>query len=288
MGLYALASIRTNTSAMHAEQMWFASRPEYENVGLSLAADRAAYEGQLRKARELAQAAVDSSIRADSKETGAITQAIAAQYEALLGDRVVAQKLAAEALRLGSTSQGAGVEAALAVAMAGDNAQAASLEKDIGARFPLDAQVHALWLPAIEAQIALNRKQPAEALDALRAAVPIEMGTIPFTTCVSCLYPTYLRGEAYLAAGQASEAAGEFQKVLDHSGIVWNCWTGAMAHLESGRANAMLAKKLQGADADAARVRALTAYKDFLVLWKDADPGLPLLKQARAEYAALL
>ena len=96
------------------------------------------------------------------------------------------------------------------------------------------------------------------------------MGTIAFTTNVSCLYPTYLRGEAYLAAGQGGEAAVEFQKILNHSGVVWNCWTGALAHLEFGRASAVQAKILRGADADAARVRALTAYKDFLVLWKDA------------------
>jgi serine/threonine protein kinase/tetratricopeptide (TPR) repeat protein len=286
--LYALAFMHADSSALNTEQQWLTSRPEYENTGLSLAADSAAYGGQLRKARELTQRAVDSSIRADSKETGAIAQAIAAQREALLGDRVNAQKSAAEALRLGGASQGVAVEAALAFAMTGDAARATSLEKDIEARFPLDTQIHALWLPAIAAQLALNQKQPAEAVDALRAAIPIEMGTIAFSTNVSCLYPTYLRGEAYLAAGRGSEAAIEFQKILSHSGMVWNCWTGALAHLEFGRANAVQAKTLRGADADAARVRALSAYKDFLVLWKDADPELPLLKEARAEYTALL
>ena len=98
--------------------------------------------------------------------------------------------------------------------------------------------------------------------------------------------PTFA-DEAYLAAGQGSAAAAEFQKILDHSGIVWNCWTGALAHLGVARANALQSRTSQGADADAARVRALAAYKDFLTLWKDADPDIPILKQAKAEYAKL-
>jgi hypothetical protein len=127
----------------------------------------------------------------------------------------------------------------------------------------------------------------------LQAASSIELGQIPFVNNISCLYPTYVRGEAYFAAGQGKEAAAEFQKIIDHGGIVWNCWTGALAHLGVGRANALEAKTLQAqgqaqrADADAARVRALAAYKDFLTLWKDADPDIPILKQAKAEYAKL-
>ena len=105
------------------------------------------------------------------------------------------------------------------------------------------------------------------------------------------MYPTYIRGQAYLAAGQGAPAAAEFQRILDHSGIVWNCWTGALAHLGVARANALqaqtLAKTSQGADADAARVRALAAYKDFLALWKDADPNIPILIAAKSEYAKL-
>ncbi len=104
---------------------------------------------------------------------------------------------------------------------------------------------------------------------------------------MSCLYPTYIRGEAYLAAGQGSAATTEFQKILDHSGIVWNCWTGALAHLGVARANALQAKNAQGADADAARVRALAAYKDFLALWKDADPNISILREAKAGYTKL-
>jgi hypothetical protein len=148
--------------------------------------------------------------------------------------------------------------------------------------------MQSLWLPAIQSQLALNSKNPASALNTLQPALPpIEFGSIPFVTNSSCLYPTYIRGQAFLAAGQGSAAAAEFQKILDHSGIVWNCWTGALAHLGVARANALQARTSQGADADAARVRALAAYKDFLTLWKDADPDIPILKQAKAEYAKL-
>jgi hypothetical protein len=152
-------------------------------------------------------------------------------------------------------------------------------------------QAQALWLPAIQAQLALDKKNPASALTALPAASPIEFGSIPFVSNISCLYPTHVRGEAYLAVGQGSTAAAEFQKIIDHSGIVWNCWTGALAHLGAARANAMQSRTFQGlgqgADADAARVRALAAYKDFLALWKDADPDIPILKQAKTEHAKL-
>ena len=188
-------------------------------------------------------------------------------------------------------SQGVEVETALAFAIAGDTARAESLAQDLGKRFPLDTQMQSLWLPAIQAQLALNKKNPAAALNALRAASPIELGQITFVTNISCLYHVYVRGEAYLAAGQGSAAAAEFQKILDHSGIVWNCWTGALARLGVARANALQARTFQGqgqgADADAARVRALAAYKDFLALWKDADTDIPILKEAKAEYAKL-
>ena len=147
--------------------------------------------------------------------------------------------------------------------------------------------MQSLWLPAIQAQLALDKKNPTAALTALQAASPIELGQIQFVANLSCLYHVYVRGEAYLAAGQSSAAAAEFQKIIDHSGIVWNCWTGGLAHLGVARANALQARASQGADADAARVRALAAYKDFLALWKDADPEVHVLKQAKAEYDKL-
>jgi eukaryotic-like serine/threonine-protein kinase len=284
--VYALAFLSSDLAAMAEQQQRFMGRPE-ENVGLALASESEAYGGHLVKARDLTKRAVDSAIRTDSKETGAISQAIAAQREAAYGYPMEARQSAAEALKLAPTSQGVGVEAALAFAMAGDTARAESLAQDVGKRNPLDTQMQLLWLPAIHAQLALGRKKPASALTALQAASPIELGQIQFVDNISCLYHVYVRGEAYLAAGQGKESAAEFQKILDHRGIVWNCWTGALAQLGLARANALQSRTSQGADTDAARVRALAAYKDFLTLWKDADLDIPILKQAKTEYAKL-
>ena len=284
--LYALAFLAPDSAAMAEEQKWFAGKPE-ENFGLALASDTEAYGGHLEKARELTKQSVDSSIRADSKENGAIWQAIAAQREAAYGNATVARQSAAEALKMAPASQGVESEAALAFAMAGDAERAESLAQDLGKRFALDTQVQSLWLPAIQGQLALNKKNPGAALNTLQAASAIELGQINFVANISCLYPVYVRGEAYLTAGQGSAAAAEFQKILDHSGVVWNCWTGALARLGVARANALQAKTTQGADADAARVRALAAYKDFLALWKDADPDIPILREAKAQYAKL-
>jgi tetratricopeptide (TPR) repeat protein len=194
-------------------------------------------------------------------------------------------------LKLAPTSQGVGVEAAIAFAMGADAARAESLAHDLEKRYPLDTQMQLLWLPAIRAQLALDNKNPASALITLQAASPIELGQIQFVANISCLNHVYVRGNAYLAAGQAKKSAAEFQKILDHSGIVWNCWTGALAQLGVARANALQSRTFlgqgQGADADAARVRALSAYKDFLTLWKDADRDILIYKQAKAEYAKL-
>jgi len=286
--LYALSFLQSDSSALAREQQWFASQTDTENFGLSLASDSEAYGGHLAKARELTKRSLDSSIRADSKENGAIWLENSALREAVFGNETDAKQAAAEGLKLVPTSQGVEVEAALARAMAGDSAPAESMAQDLNKRFPLDTQMQSLWLPAIHAQLALNRKDPASAVNLLQVAVPpIEYGQIQFITNLSCLYPTYIRGEAYLAARMGKEAAAEFQKILDHSGIVWNCWTGALAHLGVARANALQSKMSEGADADAARVRALAAYGAFLALWKDADRDIPILTQAKAGYAKL-
>ena len=284
--LYALAFLGADSAAMAEQQQWFVGKPE-ENWGLALASDTEAYVGHLGKARELTKRAMDSSIRADSKESGAIWRAIAAQWEAAYGNGTEARKKAVEALKLAPTSQSVESEAALAFAMAGETTRAASLAQDLEKRFPLDTQMRLLWLPAIHAQLALDRNNPAPALNALQAASPIELGQVLFVLNISCLYPVYIRGEGYLANGQGSAAAAEFQKILDHNGIVWNCWTGALAHLGVARANALESRTARGVDADAARVRALAAYKDFLTLWKDADPEIPVLREAKTEYAKL-
>jgi len=287
--LYALAFLGADSAAMAEQQQWFAGKPEFENFGLALASDTEAYGGHLGRARELTKRAVDSAIRADSKETGAIWQANAALQQAAYGDATQARQSAAQALKLAPTSQGAEAEAALTFAMAGagDTVRAENLAGDLGKRFPLDTQMQSLWLVAIQAQLALDKKNPAAALNAVQASTPIELGGIQFVNNTSCLYHVYIYGEAYLAAGQGRAAATEFQKILDHSGIVWNCWTGALAHLGVARANALEARTSQGADADAARVRALAAYQDFLTLWKDADPDIPIFITAKSEYAKL-
>jgi serine/threonine protein kinase/tetratricopeptide (TPR) repeat protein len=286
--LYALAFLGRDSPAMAEQQQWFAGQPDVEDSGLSLASDTEAFGGHLGKARELTKRSVDSAIRADSKETGAVWQENTALREAAFGNAAEAKRGAAAGLKLAPTSQGVEVEAALAFAMAGDAARADSLVEDLSKRFPLDTQMQSLWLPAIRGQLALDSENPADALNGLQAAAPpIELGAISFINQVSCLYPTYIRGEAYLAAGQGKEASAEFQKIIDHSGIVWNCWTGALARLGVARANALQAKNSQGADADAARVRALATYKDFLTLWKDADSDIPILKQAKSEYSKL-
>ena len=283
---YALAFLGGDSAAMTEQQQWYAGKPE-ENFGLALASDAEAFAGHVGKARELTKRAVDSAVRADSKETGAVWQANAAVLQTAYGNTAEARQSVADALKLAPASQGVEVEATLALAMAGDTARAEFLSQELTKRYPLDTQMQSLWLPAIQAQLALDKKNPAAAVSVPQAASPMELGQIPFVANISCLYPVYVHGEAYLAAGQGSSAAAEFQKILDHSGIVWNCWTGALAHLGVARANALQAKTTQGADADAARVRALAAYKDFLTLWKDADPDIPILKEAKAEYAKL-
>jgi eukaryotic-like serine/threonine-protein kinase len=276
--LYGLAFLGADLAAMEEQQQWYAARSEYENFGLALASHSEAYAGHLGKAKELAMRAADSAVRADNKENAALWQVDAALQQTAYGYAAEARQTATEALQRAPTSQGVEIETALAFAMAGDTTRTESLAEDLERRFPLDTQTELLWLPSIQALMALNRNKPDSALNTLRAALPIELGNVITTPVgISCLYPVYVRGEAYLAARQGSAAAAEFQKILDHSGIVWNCWTGALAHLQIGRAYAM-----QG---DTAKAKA--AYQDFLTLWKDADPDVPVLIAAKAEYAKL-
>ena len=284
--LYALAFLRGDSAAMQQQQQLFAGKPEEGDL-LSMASDTEAFAGHFSRALELTRQSVDAAIHADDKEGGAITEAVAALREAAAGNVGLAKQEAEDALKLAPNGLGVQIQAALAFATAGDTSRAESLAQDLNKRYPLHTQIQSLWLPAIRAQLSINRKNPTLALSTLQPALGSELGQIQFFTNISCLSPTYVRGEAYLAAGQGQEAAAEFQKILDHSGIVWNCWTGALAHLGVARANALQAKNSQGADADAARVRALAAYKDFLTLWKDAEPDLPVYKQAKAEYAKL-
>jgi eukaryotic-like serine/threonine-protein kinase len=286
--LYGLVFLTADANGLEQEQQWFGANPDSINFGLALASDTNAFAGHLSKARELSIKAANFAISSDAKETGGIWLENNAIAEADFGNPAQARQQAAEGLKLVPNSQGINVEAALAYAIAGDTARAESMTQDLNRKYPLDTQLQSLWLPVIQGQIALIRKNPQQATEALRKATgDIEYASIEFINNVSCLYPTYIRGQAYLAANQGKEAAAEFQKILDHTGIVWNCWTGSLAHLGVARANALLAKSSQGADADLARTRSLAAYKSFLTIWKDADPTLPLLHQAQSEYAKL-
>src|SRR5271166_499639 len=285
--LYTLAFLHADSDGMAEQQQWLRGQPLYENYGLALASDTEAYAGHVRKSRELTRQAVNSAIRTENQEGAAIYQANFAVQQAAYANASEARQAAAEALRLAPASRGVAAEAALAFAMAGVTARAESLAQDLNRRFPLDTQMQSLWLPAIQAQLVLSRRNPGPFLNTLQASSPVEYGNVPFGNNISCLYSIYVRGEAYLSAGQGSAAASEFQKILSHNGIVWNCWTGALAHLGLSRANALESRTSPGTDADAARGRALAAYEDFLTLWKDADPDTPILKQAKAEYAKL-
>ena len=285
--LYGLGFVTSDTHAMNEQTTWLENKREYANLGLSLESDTAAYLGQLRNARALTDRAVESAALTDNKEAGAMWRDNAALREAMVGNRLFARQYAKEAFKMTRSSQHVEIEAALALAMAGVSAGALSLAQELGKKFPLDTQVQSMWLPIIDAQLALANKKPEAALDRLRDLAPRELGAVPFNTSVSCLYATYIRGEAYFGEGNGNAAAGEFQKILDHNGIVWNCLTGALAHLWLARANALEAKTDHGVGADAARTRARSAYLDFFALWKDADPDIPILKLAKAEYAKL-
>ena len=286
--LYEAAFLAEDSPTMAEQERWFAARPSYASLGLDLGSDSAAYKGRLREARALRQQAVDSAVRSDQNGNAAVYLEDAAVLEGFFGNAAEAKRAATAGLKLVPSNKGVEVEAALALAIAGDAARSQSLAVQLNKRYPIDTQVQSLWLPAVQAQLALHRKNAASALETLQAALPpIEWGNIVFINNASCLYHTYVRGYAYLQAGQGSAAAAEFQKIVNHSGIVGNCPTGALAHLGLARAYALQFRTAEGADADAARTSALAVYKTFLTLWKDADPDIPIYKQAKAEYANL-
>ena len=273
--LYQLAFLQNNAAGMAQQVTWASGKSGWEDVLAAEEADSAAYSGQLGTARKLSRRAVASAERAEEKETAAGYEADAALREALFGNAAEARQRTAAALTL---SRGRDVQygAALALALAGEAAQAETLADDLAKRFTEDTLVQFNYLPTIHAQVALIRKDHSKAIDILQRAASYELGT-PADRVSPALYPVYVRGEAYLAARQGSESAAEFQKILDHRGVAVNEPIGALAHLGLARAYA-----LRG---DTAKSRA--AYQDFLTLWKDADPDIPILKEAKAEYAKL-
>ena len=277
LNLYALAFFQGNVAGMKQQDDWAIGKAGAEDWLRSLESDSDALSGKLGKARELSREAVESARRSDEKEPAALWQANAAIREALFGNAEAARQNAAAAEALAPGSRDAEAQAGLAYALARDTTHTQSVADDLANRFPQDTVVQSVWLPTIRAQMETDRKNPARSIELLQAAAPYELGTLSGGAPNSCLYPVYIRAEAYVSEQQGAAAAAEFQKILDHRGLLWNCATGALAQLGLARSYAM-----QGA---AAKARA--AYQDFLTLWKDADPDIPILKEAKAEYAKL-
>ena len=268
--LYSAAFLQHDAAGMEREAAALMGKPGFEDAMLATESQTAAYAGQFNKMRELARRAVESATRADEKETAAVYQATTAFYEAMAGNAALAKQQAQAGLAL---SNGRDVEAysAIALALAGDSAQATRLADDLTKRFPEDTMVQSGFLPMIHGTNALESGNGAKAVESLAAAAPYELSThFPG-------YPAYFRGQGYLKLGQGNAAAAEFQKIVDHPGVVQNDAVGAFAHLGLARAYALSGDKQ----------KARTAYQDFFGLWKDADPDIPILKEAKAEYAKL-
>jgi serine/threonine protein kinase/tetratricopeptide (TPR) repeat protein len=285
VSLYSVDFLQRDAAGMEREAATLMGKPGFEDVMLLYQSQTAGYAGQFAKKRELVRRAVDSATRADEKETAAVDQAGAACHEAMVGNASLAKERAQAALALSNGREVEG-EAALAVALAGDVGQATRLADDLAKRFPQDTLVQLEDLPQIRGAAALQSGNAAKAVEALVAATPYELG--------QSLWPAYIRGEAYLTLGQGRAAAVEFQKIIDHPGAVQNDPTGALAHLGLARAYVLDAGIGHGGGGaspvqpdPAALGKAKTAYQDFLALWKDADPDIPILKEAKAEYARL-
>ncbi len=272
---YQLAFLKGDTSQMARIASTAVGKSGTEDVLLAAQADTEAWYGRLTNARELTRRAMDSARRSDAEETAAEYQALAALREVESGNRKRAQADADAALELAPTLNNVQAIVALALARAGDASGAEKLAAQLDKTFPLDTLVQRYWLPTIRAAIALERRDPNRAVDLLKVASTIELGQPTGLAVFLC--PVYLRGEAYLMLGDGEAAAIEFQKFIDHRGLVVNFPWGALARLGLARAHAMRGDT----------VKARAAYRDFFTLWKNADPDVPILQQAKAEYAAL-
>ena len=273
--LYMVDFAQHDTAGMEKEAAELIGKPGWEDLMFYDQSDTAAYSGHFSQARELTRRAADSAQRADKKETAAAYEAEAAVREALVGNLALVKREANNALAL---SNGKDVVAlsATALGLAGDSVETARLAHDLDSRFPQDTIVQTNLLPTIRLAAVLRGGDASKMTEALAIATPYELGETS-QSVTFCLYPVYLRGEAFLEAKRGTAAAAEFQKVLDHPGVVQNEPIGALAHLGLGRAYALMGEMS----------RAKAAYQDFLALWKDADPDIPILKEAKAEYAKL-
>jgi len=271
--LYSLAFLSGDTADMERQVQWAAGRPGEEDQMLSNHADTQAYFGRLEKARDLARRASDSAVRSDAKETGAQWLAFQALREAELGNVAAARQAVARALAL-APGRDVKVLAALALARTGETSQSRTILEALQKSEPTNTYLKVYWFPVIEGSIAMAQQAPDRAIVALEPALPYELGSPPPGTT---MYPAYLRGLAYLAQKNGPAAAAEFQKFPDHPGIVQNFLLGSLAHLQLARAYVMAG----------ATAKAKSAYQDFFVLWRDADHDIPILKEAKAEYAKL-
>jgi len=266
---YEIAFLKDDKEGMKREEAQARGKPGLEDRMSSSESYALAYSGHLQEARKKSQQAADLARQAGQLETAALYETGAALREALFGNASAARQTATDALGL-SKSRDVEFAVAFVQALGGDSSQSRTLTDDLSKRFSEDTVVQFTYHPTLSALLALSRKEQSKAVELLQAAVPYELGT-------GALYPAYVRGEAYLAVHKGQEAVIEFQKILDHRGIVVSEPIGALAHLQLGRAYAL--------EGDSANAR--IAYKDFLTLWKDADPDIPILKQAKAEYAKL-
>jgi serine/threonine protein kinase/Tfp pilus assembly protein PilF len=271
---YLLAFLQNDSSEMARLLSAAKDKPGIEDLLLSTAADTEAWHGRLARARELTRQAAESAERNNAKEAAANYLAAAGLREAEVGNREQARANANTALKL-AVDRNVVAMAALALARAGETARAESLAAELNQSFPLDTLAQRYWLPTIRAALELQRGSPKQAIELLQATSPYELAT-PMPLKI-VLYPVYVRGQAYLMQHNGSAAAQEFQKFIDHRGLVANFPLGVLARLGLARAYV-----LQG-NSDNAR----SAYQDFFTLWKDADPDIPILKQAKAEYAKL-
>ena len=273
--VYQLAFLEGDAPEMERQVAWAAGKLADEDLLLSFQSGTEAYYGRLVKARDFSRREVDSAVRNNSKETAALWQVNAALREAEFGNTAAAKQGVEAALAL-APGRDVKLFAGLTLARIGETTGAKAVLEELEKNHPSDTMLKVYWLPTIKAAIELNTNNSAQAVMFLEAAAPYELG-IPPQLLLGTMYPVYVRGQAQLLAHDGVAAATEFQKFLNHRGVTLNFPLGALAHVGLARAYAM-----QG---DTAKARA--AYQDFLTLWKDADPDIPILQQAKAEYAKL-
>jgi eukaryotic-like serine/threonine-protein kinase len=275
LAIYQLAFLKNDSAEMERQVAWAAGKPGTEDFLFSFQSDTEAYYGRLTKARDFSRRAVDAAVRDDSKETAALWQVNAALREAEFGNSAAAEKDVAAALAL-APGRDVKMLATLALARASETDRAKPIVAELERSYGSQTVMKVYWLPTIRAAMELRSNNARQALVLLEAAAPYDLGAPP-PFQLGTLYPAYLRGQADLAAHDGSSAAAEFHKLLDHNGIVINFPLGALAHLGLARAYAM--------SGDTRKAKA--AYQDFFALWKDADTEIPILKQAKAEFAKL-